>query len=93
MRHAKQLLPYARRRLRHAWGHLMGLSDRVLVAGLALNRARSCPRAGQRKGVGGARTLNGESACAATLPSISKKPDAGCGMPGDTSGVCPTVCL
>ena len=42
--------------------------------------------------MGGARTLNGEIACT-TLPSISKKPDSGCDMHGDTSGVCPTVCL
>ena len=65
---------------------------RLLVARLVLSRARSSPRARQRKGVGGARTLNGESACA-TLPSISKKPDAGCDMLGGTSGVFQTVCL
>ena len=46
----------------------------------------------QRKGVGGARTLNGESACA-TPSCCSKKPDASCDTPGGTSGVCSTVCL
>jgi hypothetical protein len=42
--------------------------------------------------VGGARTLNGESACA-TPSSCSHTPGAGCDMPGGTSWVCPTVCL
>ena len=59
--------------------------------GASANTRRALGDAG-RKGVGGARTLNGESACA-TPSSCSHTPGAGCDMHGGTSWVCPTVCL
>ena len=69
LRHTTQHLQEARRWLLHAWGHLRGLSDRVLVAGLALNRARSCPRAGPSPRLCAGCWLNGEGSCGAACKS------------------------